>query len=191
MDTGTLRAALPEGSAQQPQGRSEHAEKWANPLPYDYEELAQQGPEVPVNWESNARVYEFDMEQFGDVGPEFPELELQLFGPPAERGLNNTGISYDRYARKCSMLLAALANKLQNHRDRGPAARRCANRAHQRLCQRRLAPYHAQKRRDVGIPRSYSHSAVHIGCCSQRLGYCGHRPNWSVSLPVTLLCSPY
>ncbi|EGY19747.1 hypothetical protein VD0002_g7139 [Verticillium dahliae] len=96
MDTGTLRAALPEGSAQQPQGRSEHAEKWANPLPYDYEELAQQGPEVPVNWESNARVYEFDMEQFGDVGPEFPELELQLFGPPAERGLNNTGISYDR-----------------------------------------------------------------------------------------------
>ncbi|KAJ6443969.1 meiotically up-regulated protein [Purpureocillium lavendulum] len=35
-------------------------------------------------WDGNARIYQWDND-FGDVGPKFPELELELFGDPALR----------------------------------------------------------------------------------------------------------
>ncbi|UNI24180.1 RNA helicase [Purpureocillium takamizusanense] len=35
-------------------------------------------------WDGSARVYQWS-EEFGDVGPKFPELELELFGDPALR----------------------------------------------------------------------------------------------------------
>ncbi|KAK4165751.1 putative ATP-dependent RNA helicase [Cladorrhinum sp. PSN259] len=49
---------------------------WAKPEAYKYDELAN---DADHDWEGNARVYEFEGE-IGDVGPEFPDLELQLFG---------------------------------------------------------------------------------------------------------------
>ncbi|TQS36895.1 hypothetical protein Golomagni_02646 [Golovinomyces magnicellulatus] len=77
---------------------------WADKTAYDYEtytksskELAQEKEEraatnavadhyqdsvggIPVGeWHNNAAVYEWD-DEYGDVGPEFPELERQLFG---------------------------------------------------------------------------------------------------------------
>lgn len=36
-------------------------------------------------YDSNARVYHWDGDE-GDLGPEFPELELEIFGPPQQRG---------------------------------------------------------------------------------------------------------
>lgn len=51
---------------------------WIRPSPYDY------SSDKPENWESNARVYEWDGEE-GDVGPEVDDLELMLFGDPNVR----------------------------------------------------------------------------------------------------------
>ncbi|PHH71212.1 hypothetical protein CDD80_5438 [Ophiocordyceps camponoti-rufipedis] len=35
-------------------------------------------------WEGNARIYEWN-DEYGDIGPKFPELELELFGDPSAR----------------------------------------------------------------------------------------------------------
>jgi len=60
---------------------------WVRPTPYDYSETA-------PKWEGNATVYEWDGET-GDIGPEFPELELQLFGNPGER-TQSQGIDFSK-----------------------------------------------------------------------------------------------
>lgn len=51
-----------------------------------------QASEDPTGFECNVAVYEWDGEE-GDVGPEFPALELQLFGTPESR-LEIKGIDY-------------------------------------------------------------------------------------------------
>ncbi|KAK3363496.1 P-loop containing nucleoside triphosphate hydrolase protein [Lasiosphaeria hispida] len=63
-------------------------EGWVAPKPYDYTD------KDPNEWESNARVYEWDGD-VGDVGPEFPDLELQLFGPQGSREPTH-GIDFSR-----------------------------------------------------------------------------------------------
>lgn len=67
---------------------SEATTKGANPewtghgqSRYDYEGFVDRDGE----YEGNARVYYWDGDE-GDVGPEFPELELEIFGPPDQRG---------------------------------------------------------------------------------------------------------
>ena len=64
--------------------------KWAEPLKYDYS--AMEGPERDNVWDGNVRVYEWDGEE-GDVGPEHPELERELFGDPEKR-LELKGIDF-------------------------------------------------------------------------------------------------
>lgn len=66
----------------------EALEGWVRPTPYDYTGQA------PREWDGNAAVYEWDGET-GDIGPEFPELELQLFGNPAER-TDSQGIDFTK-----------------------------------------------------------------------------------------------
>jgi hypothetical protein len=64
---------------------------WVEPTPYNYKvdsERTQLG-----DWEGNARVYEWDGEH-GDVGPELPELELELFGNPAAR--SSAGLDFSK-----------------------------------------------------------------------------------------------
>lgn len=70
-------------------GAGATAERGANPewtghgqAKYNYDEFASRGG--AEDFEGNARVYHWDGEE-GDVGPEFPELELELFGPPDQR----------------------------------------------------------------------------------------------------------
>lgn len=48
---------------------------------YNYEEYDTRDGE----YDGNARVYHWDGEE-GDIGPEFPELEIEIFGPPEQRG---------------------------------------------------------------------------------------------------------
>lgn len=48
---------------------------------YDYEGFVDRDGE----YDGNARVYHWDGDE-GDLGPEFPELELEIFGPPDQRG---------------------------------------------------------------------------------------------------------
>lgn len=73
------------------------AESGANPdwaaqgrTQYDYESFNGGLGE----YDGNARVYSWDGEE-GDVGPEFPELEAELFGPPEKRDLPQ-GIDFSR-----------------------------------------------------------------------------------------------
>ncbi|CAN8100648.1 unnamed protein product [Discula destructiva] len=51
-------------------------------LRYNYEELGIRDGE----YDGSARVYHWDGED-GDIGPEFPELEAEIFGPPEDRGI--------------------------------------------------------------------------------------------------------
>ncbi|PSR93845.1 P-loop containing nucleoside triphosphate hydrolase protein [Coniella lustricola] len=83
---GTERAATASGEVEV--GSTTPAaigagEQWAGheKTKYNYDELiAGQG-----DYESNARTYAWDGEE-GDIGPEYPELELEIFGAPDERG---------------------------------------------------------------------------------------------------------
>lgn len=62
-------------------------EGWVQAIPYDYTDAQNN------EWESSARVYEWDGEE-GEVAPEHPELELQLFGDPDKR--EHHGIDFTR-----------------------------------------------------------------------------------------------
>lgn len=62
---------------------------WVPPTPYDYEAL---GGEAAHEWESNAVIYEWDGEE-GDIGPEHPALEKQLFGEPGNRAVQGIDFS--------------------------------------------------------------------------------------------------
>ncbi|KAL2263091.1 hypothetical protein VTK26DRAFT_8249 [Humicola hyalothermophila] len=49
---------------------------WVKQTPYDYNAIN--------DWDCNAKVYEFVGEE-GDIGPEHPALEMELFGEPSNR----------------------------------------------------------------------------------------------------------
>ncbi|KAK3951954.1 P-loop containing nucleoside triphosphate hydrolase protein [Pseudoneurospora amorphoporcata] len=66
-------------------------EGWVEATPYHYDEFANREAE----WDGQAPIYEWDGEE-GDIGPEFPELEVQLFGPVEERG--RRGIDFSAIA---------------------------------------------------------------------------------------------
>ncbi|KAK1717562.1 DEAD/DEAH box helicase [Colletotrichum lupini] len=93
-DTADMQSALPADGKKAPAAAvNSDGTKWAEPLPYNYDELAQQGPEVATEWAGNGAVYEWD-EEFGDVGPKFPDLELALFGDSNSRIASNSGLDF-------------------------------------------------------------------------------------------------
>lgn len=71
---------------------NESTDKWVPPQAFDYAALAQ-GP-AEATFGSSARTYEWDKD-FGDVGPKYPELEIELFGTPESR-LERTGLDFSR-----------------------------------------------------------------------------------------------
>ncbi|KAK2001220.1 DEAD/DEAH box helicase [Colletotrichum falcatum] len=94
-DTTDMQSALPSeglGKKVPTAALDNEGKQWTTPLPYNYEQLAQQGPVETTDWEGNAAVYEWN-DEFGDVGPKFPELELTLFGDPRTRR-DHTGIDF-------------------------------------------------------------------------------------------------
>lgn len=84
-----MQAALPESPEQpkqpkQPEkpatsGQSKASEAWGQVVNYDYTES-----DANRVWGSHAAVYKYDGAD-GDIGPEYPELETQLFGAPDQR----------------------------------------------------------------------------------------------------------
>ena len=56
---------------------------WSAPTSYDYSAMVTTAE--TTNFDGNCRIYEFADEE-GEVGPAFPELELELFGKPEDRG---------------------------------------------------------------------------------------------------------
>lgn len=101
-DTKDLSAALPNDNiavshsvdagamAAAPSGDSA-ANGWVKPEEYDYGEYATSGGK----FDGNAAVYHWDGEE-GDLGPEFPQLEAELFGPPERRELPQ-GIDFTKW----------------------------------------------------------------------------------------------
>ena len=63
---------------------------WVAPQAYDYTAMA--NPPENQTWDGDAKVYAWD-DEFGDVGPKFPELELELFGDPSSRH-EHTGVDF-------------------------------------------------------------------------------------------------
>ncbi|KAI1379841.1 P-loop containing nucleoside triphosphate hydrolase protein [Hypoxylon crocopeplum] len=63
---------------------------WGKPSPNDYSENDNER-----KWGSNAVVYEWAGDE-GDVGPENPDLEIQLFGEPGER--QGAGLDFSKIA---------------------------------------------------------------------------------------------
>ncbi|KAK8102780.1 ATP-dependent RNA helicase [Apiospora sp. TS-2023a] len=95
--TGDMSAALDEpqeAKAVPPPLPFEHLDapkhQWEKPTQYDYSE-GNTG-----DWDGNAQVYLFDGEE-GDVGPKFPELEVQIFGNPEDR--SKPGEQFDKIAQ--------------------------------------------------------------------------------------------
>lgn len=87
-DTSQLKEALPPPPPVV-QVVPEALDGWVRPTAYDYTDSREDVP-----WENNARIYEWDGEE-GEIGPEYPELELQLFGDPANR--EHHGIDFTRF----------------------------------------------------------------------------------------------
>jgi len=116
--TQEMAAALPEitdaapGEGEVSKNPREHG--WVEKSSYDYETynksnkeirdgaiITTDGAEGPNphamgvetgGWASNAAIYEWD-DEYGDVGPEFPALEAQLFGGEFRM---QTGVKFDK-----------------------------------------------------------------------------------------------
>src|SRR5437868_6330343 len=94
-DNSDLKAALPKASQTigiEAAGAATEGDapktNWVVKTQNDYSETTE-GHE----WESNTAVYEWDEEE-GDIGPEHPELESQLFGDPDKR--DPQGIEFNK-----------------------------------------------------------------------------------------------
>lgn len=101
--TGALATGPPSCEATNGDGQNGHARdghdqgdgsqaKWAEPQAVDYTALASQN--YDQGWGCNARSYEWK-DEYGDVGPKFPELELELFGDPSTRH-ERTGLDFSQ-----------------------------------------------------------------------------------------------
>lgn len=78
-------AAAPERAAAPPMSEADRQaalDKWGTRTANVYSETEAQLADR--KWGGNAAVYEWDGDE-GDIGPENPELEVMLFGPPEER----------------------------------------------------------------------------------------------------------
>ena len=65
---------------------------WVGQQITDY--TATSGGEATQTWDGNAPLYEWN-DDFGDVGPKFPQVELDLFGDPATRR-DRTGVDFSK-----------------------------------------------------------------------------------------------
>ncbi|KAJ4133124.1 hypothetical protein NW754_015935 [Fusarium falciforme] len=99
--TAAWTTGPPSGEAANSNGQNGHAKnhddesskaKWAEPQAVDYTALASQN--YDQGWGCNARSYEWK-DEYGDVGPKFPELELELFGDPSTRH-ERTGLDFSQ-----------------------------------------------------------------------------------------------
>lgn len=85
-NVGEMHAALPENG----ETKKKTPAGWVPATPYNYESYTQGASH---EWEGNAKTYDWDGE-VGDIGPEFPELEIELFGEPGNR--EKKGIDFSK-----------------------------------------------------------------------------------------------
>jgi ATP-dependent RNA helicase DDX3X len=89
--TAELNAALPANENNQAgdEGNPQPGSGWVQATPYDYNAY---GVDATHDWEGNAKTYEWNGE-LGDIGPENPVLEVELFGEPGNRAKHGIDFS--------------------------------------------------------------------------------------------------
>ncbi|ROT37554.1 DEAD-domain-containing protein [Sodiomyces alkalinus F11] len=96
-----IKSALPKDpggheAANSPDATDPAQKGWVKPEGYNYDEFGQENARnFALGFAHNAKSYQFNIEEYGDVGPEVPELEEELFGPPELRGLDAMGQAYE------------------------------------------------------------------------------------------------
>lgn len=71
--------------------------------------------ESPQQFDGQAKIYQWD-EDFGDVGPKFEELELELFGDPETRH-ERAGLDFSKYVMPhISYLVSKKATDIRQNR---------------------------------------------------------------------------
>lgn len=67
---------------------------WVERTAFDYTAMAE--AETAATWDGNARVYQWK-DEYGDVGPAFEELEVELFGDSETRRDRQTGLDFSKF----------------------------------------------------------------------------------------------
>ena len=80
----TENTQVQNGDAQPgpPKGYDASCGRWTEPEAIDYTSMATS--DDTQTWGCTARTYDWK-DEYGEVGPKYPELELELFGDPSTR----------------------------------------------------------------------------------------------------------
>ncbi|RFU76909.1 dead deah box rna helicase [Trichoderma arundinaceum] len=84
--------AIPEDGSTAEAGEQSAPPGWVERTAFDY--TAMSDAQAASSWDGNARVYQWS-DEYGDVGPAFPELEIELFGDPNSRR-ERTGLDFSK-----------------------------------------------------------------------------------------------
>ncbi|KAL6896968.1 P-loop containing nucleoside triphosphate hydrolase protein [Trichoderma evansii] len=85
--------AVPEDGSVAETGDQSAPAGWVERTAFDYTAMAE--AETAATWDGNARVYQWK-DEYGDVGPAFEELEVELFGDPESRRDRQTGLDFSK-----------------------------------------------------------------------------------------------
>lgn len=86
--------AVPEENSAVETGDQPAPAGWVERTAFDYTAMAE--AETSASWDGNARVYQWK-DEYGDVGPAFEELEVELFGDPESRRDRQTGLDFSKF----------------------------------------------------------------------------------------------
>lgn len=86
--------AVPEEGSVAETGDQPASAGWVERTAFDYTAMAE--AETAATWDGNARVYQWK-DEYGDVGPAFEELEVELFGDPESRRDRQTGLDFSKF----------------------------------------------------------------------------------------------
>lgn len=86
--------AVPEEGSVVEAGDQTAPAGWVERTAFDYTAMAE--AETAATWDGNARVYQWK-DEYGDVGPAFDELEVELFGDPESRRDRQTGLDFSKF----------------------------------------------------------------------------------------------
>lgn len=102
LDVSDLGPALEDDQADVPTAPApalravpEPVEGWVEAEAVDYS--AMESTSATHTFGGNAAIYEWN-DEYGDVGPKFPELEIDLFGDPESRDKGPVGLDFSKYA---------------------------------------------------------------------------------------------
>lgn len=80
--------AIPEDVPVAEDGDQSAPPGWVEPTAFDYTAMSE--AQAGSTWDGNARVYQWS-DEYGDVGPAFEELEIDLFGSLEDRNKHHGG----------------------------------------------------------------------------------------------------